>query len=157
MNDEVRDVKEDPMEAPSGSTLSSSPIPHPFINRWKHRLNLHFRVWPKWKLTHQALATMKIIDIDGIRINDDGRPELWHKTANGECGYVFEISDEDFDVITAIPKAGARMPILCFVPVAAAAFPSTFLQETSPTHSISAQMQVKIFFMIGSFLLLWFF
>ena len=111
MNDEVRDVKEDPMEAPSGSTLSSSPIPHPFINRWKHRLDLHFRVWPKWKLTHQALATMKIIDIDGIRISDDGHPELWHKTANGECGYVFEISDEDFDVITAIPKAGARMPM----------------------------------------------
>ena len=89
----------------------SSPILHPFIGRWKHRLKLHFRVWPKFKETHQAIAKEKIIPVNGIRITDDGKPEIWNQTSGGICGAVFEISDEDFDIITAIPKAGARMPM----------------------------------------------
>ena len=82
-----------------------------FIGRWKHRLTLHFRVWPKYKETHAAIVRMKKIEVNGIRINNEGRPEIWHMTAPGECGYIFEISDEDFDVLTAISKAGARMPM----------------------------------------------
>lgn len=93
----------------------SSPVPQPpasrFIGRWKHRLTLHFRVWPKYKETHAAIVRMKKIEVNGIRINNEGRPEIWHMTAPGECGYIFEISDEDFDVLTAISKAGARMPM----------------------------------------------
>lgn len=82
-----------------------------YIGRWKHRLNLHFRVWPKFKETHKAIATMKEIDVNGIRINDEGLPEIWHMTAPGECGYIFEMGEADFDVLTAIPKAGARTPM----------------------------------------------
>lgn len=81
-----------------------------YIGRWKHRLNLHFRVWPKYKMTHEAIVSMKSIEINGIRINDDGKAEVWHMTNPGECGYIFEVDDDDFDTITAIPKAGARMP-----------------------------------------------
>ena len=86
------------------------PVSSKYIGRWKHRLTLHFKVWPKYKLTHKAIATMKDIEVDGIRIADGGYPEIWHKTAQGECGYIFEISDDDFDILAAMPKAGARMP-----------------------------------------------
>ena len=82
-----------------------------YIGRWKHRLTLHFRVWPKFKETHEAIAKEKLIPINGIRITDDGKPEVWNQTSAGICGAVFEVSDDDFDVLTAIPKAGARMPM----------------------------------------------
>lgn len=81
-----------------------------YIGRWKHRLTLHFRVWPKFKETHEAIAKEKLIPINGIRITDDGKAEVWNQTSAGICGAVFEMSDDDFDVLTAIPKAGARMP-----------------------------------------------
>ena len=35
---------------------------------------------------------------------------MWNQTHAGICGAVFEVGDADFDVLTAIPKAGARMP-----------------------------------------------
>ena len=82
-----------------------------YIGRWKHRLTLRFRVWPKFKETHEAIAKEKTIPVNGIRINDDGKAEIWNQKRGGICGSVFEISDDDFDVITAIPKAGARMPM----------------------------------------------
>jgi len=97
----------------SATGSSSSPIPHIsslYVARWRHRLNLHFRVWPKYKMTHEAIVAMKEIEINGIRINDEGKAEVWHMTNPGECGYIFEVDDDDFDLITAIPKAGARMP-----------------------------------------------
>ena len=45
------------------SSLSAFPFPLPskYIGRWKHRLNLNFRVCPKFKETHKAIATMKEI------------------------------------------------------------------------------------------------
>ena len=70
-----------------------------YIGRWKHRLSLHFRVWPKYKMTHEAIVSMKSIEINGIRINDDGKAEVWHMTNPGECGYIFEVDDDDFDKI----------------------------------------------------------
>lgn len=82
-----------------------------FIGRWKHRLTLHFRVWPKYKETHKAIAKEKLIPVNGIRITDDGKPEVWNQTSAGICGAVFEMGEDDFDILTAIPKAGARMPI----------------------------------------------
>ena len=81
-----------------------------YIGRWKHRLNLHFRVWPKWKLTHKAILTEKDIPITGIRIDKKGHPELWHQKV-GRRAFVFEMDDADFDIIAALPKAGARMPM----------------------------------------------
>lgn len=81
-----------------------------YIGRWKHRLNLHFRVWPKWKLTHKAILTEKDIPITGIRIDKKGHPELWHQKV-GLRAFVFEMDDADFDIITALPKAGARVPM----------------------------------------------
>ena len=82
-----------------------------YIGRWRHRLTLHFRVWPKFKETHEAIAKAKKIPINGIRITDDGKPEVWNQTSAGISGAVFEMSDDDFDILTAIPKAGARMPM----------------------------------------------
>ena len=82
-----------------------------YIGRWKHRLTLHFRVWPKYKETHRAIAKEALIPINGIRITDDGKPEVWNQTSAGICGAVFEMGEDDFDVLTAIPKAGARMPM----------------------------------------------
>lgn len=82
-----------------------------YIGRWMHRLKLHFRVWPKWKEAHDAIASMKTITVNGMRINDDGLPEVWHTNAHGSWGYAFEMSEDDFDVLTAIPKAGARLPL----------------------------------------------
>lgn len=79
-----------------------------YIGRWRHRTKLVFRVWPKWKLTHKAILSEKDIPITGIRIDKKGHPELWHQKV-GLRAYVFEIDDADFDTITAIPKAGARM------------------------------------------------
>lgn len=81
-----------------------------YIGRWKHRLNLHFRVWPKWELTHKAILTEKDIPITGIRIDKKGHPELWHQKV-GRRAFVFEMDDADFDIIAALPKAGARMPM----------------------------------------------
>ena len=81
-----------------------------YIGRWKHRLNLHFRVWPKWKLTHKAILTEKDIPITGIRIDKKGHPELWHQKV-GLRAFVFEMDDADFDILTAMPSAGARMPM----------------------------------------------
>ena len=82
-----------------------------YIGRWMHRLKLHFRVWPKWKEAHDAIASMKRITVNGMRINDDGLPEVWHTNAHGSWGCAFEMSEDDFDVLTAIPKAGARLPL----------------------------------------------
>ena len=82
-----------------------------YIGRWKHRLTLHFRVWPKYKETHKAIAKEKLIPVNGIRITDDGKPEVWNQTGAGICGAVFEMGEDDFDILTAIPKAGARMPM----------------------------------------------
>lgn len=48
-----------------------------YVGRWKHRLTLHFRVWPKFKETHDAIAKEKLIPINGIRINE---------TAGRRCG-----------------------------------------------------------------------
>ena len=80
-----------------------------YIGRWNHRLTLRFRVWPKFKETHAAIARAKTIPVNGLRITDDGRAEIWNQTSAGICGAVFEMDDDDFDVLTAIPKAGARM------------------------------------------------
>lgn len=82
-----------------------------YIGRWKHRLTLHFRVWPKFKETHEAIAKEKEIPVNGIRITNDGKPEIWNQTSCGICGAVFEIGDDDFDILTSIPKADARMPM----------------------------------------------
>ena len=34
-----------------------------YIGRWKHRLTLHFRVWPKYKETHDVIAKEKLIHV----------------------------------------------------------------------------------------------
>ncbi len=78
-----------------------------YIGRWSHRLALHFRVWPKWKLAHDAIKRETDFPINAMRIGEDGAPELWHQI-EARNAHVFEISDEDFDVIGSIPKAGAR-------------------------------------------------
>lgn len=78
-----------------------------YIGRWRHCTKLVFRVWPKWKLAHKAILTEKDIPITGIRIDKNGHPELWHQKV-GPRAYVFEMDDADFDMITAIPKAGAK-------------------------------------------------
>ena len=75
------------IETAPASSLPSSPIPSPsssiphpsspYIARWRHKLHLHFRVWPKYKMTHEAIATMKSVEVNGMRINDDGRAEVW--------------------------------------------------------------------------------
>ena len=80
-----------------------------YIRRWQHRLKLVFRAWPKFKETHKAVVSMKEIPVNGIRISDEGAAEVWHMTSAGVCGQIFEIGDDDFDVLTAIPKAGAKV------------------------------------------------
>ena len=87
------------------------PVAEKYVGRWKHRLTLHFRVWPKFRETHEAIAKAKKIPINGIRITDYGKAEVWNQTCAGICGAVFEMGDDDFDILTAIPKAGARMPM----------------------------------------------
>ena len=89
---------------------AQQPVASKYIGRWKHRLNLHFRVWPKWKLTHKAILTEKDIPITGIRIDKKGHPELWHQKV-GLRAFVFEMDDADFDILTAMPSAEARMPM----------------------------------------------
>ena len=79
-----------------------------YTARWQHRFKLTFRVWPKWKLTHETIVAEKDIPINAIRLDKDGQPELWHQRS-GKNADVFELSDDDFDILTAIPKAGARM------------------------------------------------
>ena len=113
MRDEVPGMREDVRRGTSdaGGSSATASSSSPYIARWKHRLNLHFRVWPKYKETHEAIATQKEIQINGIRINDEGKAEVWNQTSAGICGSVFEVDDDDFDIITAIPKAGARMPM----------------------------------------------
>lgn len=79
-------------------------------SRWRHRLTLRFRVWPKFKETHDIIERETLIPVNGIRITKDGRAEAWNQTSGGVCGAAFEIGDDDFDLLTAVPKAGARMP-----------------------------------------------
>ncbi len=79
-----------------------------YIGRWRHRLKLHFRVWPKWRMAHQAIIRQTEFPINGIRIGDDGTPELWHQVRS-RTAHVFEIADGDFDVLAAIPEAGAKL------------------------------------------------
>ena len=81
--------------------------PSKYTGRWRHRLKLVFRAWPKYKKAHEAIASMDQIRIAGVRMGDDGSGEVWSAGGRGAC--VFELSDEDFDTLTAIPKAGARM------------------------------------------------
>ena len=79
-----------------------------YIGRWRHKTILKFRVWPKWKKAHEAILKETIIPINGIRINAEGKPELWHQV-KGTNSDVFELTDDDFDLIASIPKADARI------------------------------------------------
>ena len=97
------DGEEKKVAVPSSSFLAPN-----FIGRWRHRDKLVFRCWPKWKLAYEAVQRETVFTINGMRINADGHAEFWHQIS-GTRSYVFEISDEDFDTITAIPKAGAKM------------------------------------------------
>ena len=78
-----------------------------YVGRWRHRSKIVFRVWPKWRLTHLAILSEREIPITGIRIDPEGHPELWHQKS-GRRAYVFELSDDDFDMISAVSKAGAK-------------------------------------------------
>lgn len=79
-----------------------------YLGRWQHRMTLHFRVWPKFKETHQAIVREKVIPVNGMRIGSDGTPEVWNMTSAGVCGQIFEMGESDFETIAAIPDAGAR-------------------------------------------------
>ncbi len=76
--------------------------------RWQHPLKLVFRVWPKGVLAHKAVVSEKEIRITGIHIDKDGHPELWRQTHSTKAE-MFEISEADFDVLTAIAKAGGKI------------------------------------------------
>lgn len=86
MSNEVREAEKGVEATQTVSSLPSSLVPllsspSRFIGRWRYRLNLLFRVWPKYKETHEAIARMKEIEVNGIRINNEGKPEIWHMTA----------------------------------------------------------------------------
>lgn len=117
-----------------------------FIGRWRHREKLFFRCWPKWKLAYNAVLREKKIPVNGIRIDDDGNPELWHRKS-GMHAYVFELSGEDFDTITAVAKAGAEMGEMvvhtpgsadervkkeCWVEVPVTIYPKAFRKKITP-------------------------
>ena len=117
-----------------------------FIGRWRHRDKMVFRCWPKWKLAYEAVQKETTFTINGMRINPDGHAELWHQIS-GTRSYVFEISDEDFDTITAIPKAGAKMGKMivrapgtadervkkeCYLEVEVEIYPDAFRKRITP-------------------------
>ncbi len=79
-----------------------------YVGRWRHRAKIVFRVWPKWREAHRAILSETEIPINKLRIGDGGIPELWHQK-KGTSAYVFEIPDDSFDLLVAMPKAGARM------------------------------------------------
>ena len=129
----------------SRSDLRSIMDPN-FIGRWRHRDKLVFRCWPKWKLAYEAVQRETVFTINGMRINADGHAEFWHQIS-GTRSYVFEISDEDFDTITAIPKAGAKMGNMivrapgtsnervkkeCYLEVAVDIYPDAFRKRITP-------------------------
>lgn len=87
--------------------VTSEPKKSRYVARWRHRDKLVLRCWPKWKLANNAILREKEIPINGIRIDAAGHPELWCQLS-GTRAYVFEVSDEDFDLITAIPASGAK-------------------------------------------------
>ena len=64
--------------ADAPETLSLIPQPHPsspFVNRWKRRDRLVFRVWPEYKETHAAILRHKTIPIDGFMMTKEGRAQ----------------------------------------------------------------------------------
>ena len=97
--------------ADAPETLSLIPQPHPsslFVNRWRHRDKLVFRVWPMYKETHRAIVTRKEIPIDGFMATKDGRMvAMYHSKEVRECA--FEVKDEDMELMAAASEAGARL------------------------------------------------
>ena len=89
---------------------SAHPTPSCYVALWQHRRTLRFRVWPKFKMTHDAIVTMKTIEVNGIRINDEGRPEVWHMTNPGECGYIFEMDDR-YSNVYSTNNTGSTSPM----------------------------------------------
>ena len=65
-----------------------------YIGRWKHRLTLHFRVWPKYKETHDIIAKEKLIPINGIRIN--ATPCQYFKSTHRVSYKSLYMSDSEF-------------------------------------------------------------
>lgn len=117
-----------------------------FIGRWRHKHKLMLKCWPKWKLAYNAIQKEKLIPINGMRINEAGKAELWHQKS-GVRAYVFEISDDDFDLLTSIPKAGAEMGKMvvhapgssdekvkkeCWVEVPVTVYPKAFTRKITP-------------------------
>ena len=76
--------------------LSLIPRPHPsslFVNRWRHRDKLVFRVWPMYKETHRAIVTHKEIPIDGFLATKDGRMvAMYHSKEIRECVFMGKIT-----------------------------------------------------------------
>ena len=109
MDEDVRDLngaadgRKPAADHSSFSTLHSS-----FVNRWRHRDKLVFRVWPMYKETHRAIVTRKEIPIDGFMATKDGRMvAMYHSKEVRECA--FEVKDEDMELMAAASEAGARL------------------------------------------------
>ena len=69
-----------------------------YVGRWRHRDKLVFRVWPKYKETHQAIVRLKEIPIDGFMMTSEGMTEARYHSKNVRM-CAFELRDEDVEVL----------------------------------------------------------
>ena len=61
-----------------------------------------------YKETHRAIVTRKEIPIDGFMATKDGRMvAMYHSKEVREC--VFEVKDEDMELMAAAEEAGTRL------------------------------------------------
>ena len=79
-----------------------------YVGRWRHRDKLVFRVWPKYKETHQAIVRLKEIPIDGFMMTSEGMTEARYHSKNVRM-CAFELRDEDVEVLGAAVAGDARL------------------------------------------------
>ena len=79
-----------------------------YVGRWRHRDKLVFRVWPKYKETHQAIVRIKEIPVDGFMMTREGMTEARYRSKNIRM-CAFELRDEDVEVLGAAAAGNARL------------------------------------------------
>ena len=89
-------------------TLHSS-----FVNRWRHRGKLVFRVWPKYKEGQLLVVSRSRIPVVGLSLDAEGRMRAVHyvggKMKKGGQPRYFELSDADAETLAAAADAGAEL------------------------------------------------
>ncbi len=79
-----------------------------FCGRWRHRMTLHFRVWPRYKKAIEAIRTRRDFPINAMYINEAGHMEV-QNCVHGKNTHCFEMEDDDLDVLTAVSIADAKL------------------------------------------------